>query len=57
MDLFSATAINKMYQKYGVTPPKATDSFQTRYAKQSALYEKQMVRMKKITSNFEFANV
>ncbi len=57
MDLFSASEINKMYRKYGVTPPKETDSFQARLAKQSVLYEKQMLKMKKITSNFEFANV
>lgn len=57
MDLFSDSAIKGMYQKYGVTPPKETDSFQTRMAKQSKLHEKQMLKMKKITTNFEFVNI
>ena len=57
MDVFSASAIKNMYKRNGVTPPKETDSFQIRLEKQSKLYEKQLVRMKKITSNFEFINV
>ena len=52
MDVFAQPKIDKMYQKYGITPPSEFDTKEDTMKKQSKLYQKQFIKMQKIISNF-----